>query len=199
MIAASIHNIQPIACFDHSPKGRLLLGAAYLFHKQGYAKTTVRELANFIGIQSGSLFHHFTSKDDILANVMKQTIIYNHDRLLNAIQQSDDPQQQLKKLIKAELISITGDTGSAMAVLVYEWQALSQERQDELLKMRNAYEDIWLDVIHQLRELGKIKHDTFIWRRLIGGAIAWTVTWYRPDGKMSMDELTEIVWEMALK
>lgn len=199
MIAASIHNIQPIACFDHSPKGRLLLGAAYLFHKQGYAKTTVRELANFIGIQSGSLFHHFTSKDDILANVMKQTIIYNHDRLLNAIQQSDDPEQQLKKLIKAELISITGDTGSAMAVLVYEWQALSQERQDELLKMRNAYEDIWLDVIHQLRELGKIKHDTFIWRRLMGGAIAWTVTWYRPDGKMSMDELTEIVWEMALK
>ena len=199
MIAASIHNIQPIACLDHSPKGRLLLGAAYLFHKQGYAKTTVRELANFIGIQSGSLFHHFTSKDDILANVMKQTIIYNHDRLLNAIQQSDDPQQQLKNLIKAELISITGDTGSAMAVLVYEWQALSQERQDELLKMRNAYEDIWLDVIHQLRELGKIKHDTFIWRRLIGGAIAWTVTWYRPDGKMSMDELTEMVWEMALK
>ena len=199
MIAASIHNIQPIACFDHSPKGRLLLGAAYLFHKQGYAKTTVRELANFIGIQSGSLFHHFTSKDDILANVMKQTIIYNHDRLLNAIQQSDDPQQQLKNLIKAELISITGDTGSAMAVLVYEWQALSQERQDELLKMRNAYEDIWLDVIYQLRELGKIKHDTFIWRRLMGGAIAWTVTWYRPDGKMSMDELTEMVWEMALK
>ena len=198
MIAASIHNIQPIACLDYTTKYSLLLGAAYLFHKQGYAKTTVRELANFIGIQSGSLFHHFTSKDDILANVMKQTIIYNHDRLLNAIQQSDDPQQQLKNLIKAELISITGDTGSAMAVLVYEWQALSQERQDELLKMRNAYEDIWFKVIHQLRELGKIKHDTFIWRRLMGGAIAWTVTWYRPDGKMSMDELTEMVWEMAI-
>ena len=198
MIAASIHNIQPIACFDHSPKGRLLLGAAYLFHKQGYAKTTVRELANFIGIQSGSLFHHFTSKDDILANVMKQTIIYNHDRLLDAIQQSDDPEQQLKNLIKAELISITGDTGSAMAVLVYEWQALSQERQNELLKMRNAYEDIWFEVIHQLRKLGKIKHDTFIWRRLMGGAIAWTVTWYNPNGKISIDELTEMVWEMAI-
>ena len=199
MIAASIHNIQPIACFDHSPKGRLLLGAAYLFHKQGYAKTTVRELANFIGIQSGSLFHHFTSKDDILANVMKQTIIYNHDRLLNAIQQSDDPQQQLKNLIKAELISITGDTGSAMAVLVYEWFALSKQRQDELLKLRNDYEDIWFAVIEKLRDLGKIQHDAFIWRRLLGGAIAWTVTWYNPNGKMSLDELTEIVLEMALK
>ena len=199
MIASSIDHIQTIACFDDSPKGRLLLGAAYLFHKQGYAKTTVRELANFIGIQSGSLFHHFKSKDDILANVMHETIVYNHARLLDAIQQSNDPEQQLKNLIKAELISITGDTGSAMAVLVYEWEALSKERQDELLKMRNDYEEIWFAVIRQLHNLGKVKYDTFIWRRLLGGAIAWTVTWYKPNGKMGMDELTQTIWEMALK
>lgn len=199
MIANSINDIQPIACFDDSPRGRLLLGAAYLFHKQGYAKTTVRELANFIGIQSGSLFHHFKSKDDILAHVMQQTIIYNHARLLDAIQISDDPEQQLKHLIKAELISISGDTGSAMAVLVYEWFALSKSRQDELLKLRNAYEDIWLTVIEKLRELNKVQHDAFIWRRLLGGAIAWTVTWYKPNGKMTMDELTETVLNMALK
>lgn len=198
MIAHSIDDIQPIACFDDSPKGRLLLGAAYLFHKQGYAKTTVRELANFIGIQSGSLFHHFKSKDDILANVMHETIIYNHARMLDAIQKSDDAEQQLKHLIKAELISITGDTGSAMAVLVYEWFALSKQRQDELLKLRNDYEDIWFAVIEKLRDLGKIQHDAFIWRRLLGGAIAWTVTWYNPNGKMSLDELTEIVLEMAI-
>ena len=199
MIAGSIDDIQAIVCFDDSPRGRLLQGAAYLFHKQGYAKTTVRELANFIGIQSGSLFHHFKSKDDILANVMHETIIYNHARLLDAIQQSQEPEQQLKNLIKAELISISGDTGSAMAVLVYEWFALSKERQDELLKLRNDYEELWFGVIRQLRDQGKIQHNPFIWRRLLGGAIAWTVTWYNPNGKMSMDELTETVWEMALK
>ena len=199
MNAGSINDIQAIVCFDDSPRGRLLQGAAYLFHKQGYAKTTVRELANFIGIQSGSLFHHFKSKDDILANVMHETIIYNHARLIDAIQQSQEPEQQLKNLIKAELISISGDTGSAMAVLVYEWFALSKERQDELLKLRNDYEELWFGVIRQLRDQGKIQHNPFIWRRLLGGAIAWTVTWYNPNGKMSMDELTETVWEMALK
>ena len=101
MIASSIEQIQPIACFDDTPRGRLLLGAAYLFHKQGYAKTTVRELAQFIGIQSGSLFHHFKTKDDILANVMEQTIIYNNACLERAIATSDDPELQLKQLIKA--------------------------------------------------------------------------------------------------
>ncbi|OTG80068.1 TetR/AcrR family transcriptional regulator [Acinetobacter sp. ANC 4648] len=198
MIAHSIDDIQPIACFEDTPRGRLLSGAAYLFHKQGYAKTTVRELAQFIGIQSGSLFHHFKSKDDILANVMEQTIIYNHSRLEEAVQSSNNPEQQLKQLIKAELISITGDTGSAMAVLVYEWFALSTEKQNELLKRRNHYEDIWLSVIQSLCDDGKIQHDAFIWRRLIGGAIAWTVTWFNPNGKVSMNELTETVWEMAM-
>ncbi|MGU3313876.1 TetR family transcriptional regulator [Acinetobacter sp. M5A5_2a] len=199
MIATSIEQIPNISCFDDSPRGRLLQGAAYLFHKQGYDKTTVRELAQFIGIQSGSLFHHFKSKDDILAHVMEQTIIYNLARLEDAANQSTDPEQQLRALIKVELISITGDTGAAMAVLVYEWFALSKEKQDYLLKMRNEYEQIWLDIIEKLRTQGKIKHDAFIWRRLVGGAISWTVTWYKPEGNVKIDELTEMVWEMALK
>lgn len=198
MIATSIDQIQPIACFDDTPRGRLLLGAAYLFHKQGYAKTTVRELAQFIGVQSGSLFHHFKTKDDILAHVMEQTIIYNHACLQTAIQCSNDPEQQLKELIRAELQAISGDTGSAMAVLVYEWFALSPENQQKLLKLRNDYEGIWLSVIQTLHDQGKIKHDPFIWRRLIGGSIAWTVTWYSVDGKLSLDQLTDIVWDMTL-
>lgn len=199
MIATSIEHIPKIVCFDDSPRGRLLLGAAYLFHKQGYDKTTVRQLGEFIGIQSGSIFHHFKSKDEILATVMEQTIIYNFARLKEAAARSKDPEQQLRHLIKAELISITGDTGAAMAVLVYEWFSLSKEKQKYLLGMRNEYEQIWLDVIENLREHGKVKHDAFIWRRLVGGSISWTVTWYKPDGKISVDQLTEMVWEMALK
>ncbi|RPE47820.1 TetR family transcriptional regulator [Acinetobacter sp. BIGb0102] len=199
MIATSIEQIPKIVCFDDSPRGRLLQGAAYLFYKQGYDKTTVRQLGEFIGIQSGSLFHHFKSKDEILATVMEQTIIYNFARLKEAAERATDPEQQLRHLIKAELLSIAGDTGAAMAVLVHEWFALSKEKQDYLLKMRNEYEQVWLDVIEKLRAQGKVKHDAFIWRRLLGGSISWTVTWYKPEGKVKIDELTEMVWEMAVK
>lgn len=129
---------------------------------------------------------------------MEQTIIYNLARLNDAATQSTDPEQQLRALIKAELISITGDTGAAMAVLVYEWFALSKKARLSF-KMRNEYEQIWLDIIEKLRTQGKVKHDAFIWRRLIGGAISWTVTWYKSEGKVKIDELTEMVWEMALK
>ena len=48
MIATSIEQIPKIVCFDDSPRGRLLLGAAYLFYKQGYDKTTVHNWVNLL-------------------------------------------------------------------------------------------------------------------------------------------------------
>ena len=49
------------------------------------------------------------------------------------------------------------------------------------------------------RAQGLINHDPFVWRRLIGGAISWTVTWYRKSGPVSLDQLADMVLEMALK
>ncbi|XID76021.1 TetR/AcrR family transcriptional regulator [Alkanindiges sp. WGS2144] len=182
---------------DDSPRGRVLRAAAYLFHQQGYARTTVRELANVVGIQSGSLFHHFKSKDDILLAVMEEAIRYNTARLEQAIQQTTETLGQIRALIRAELESINGDTGTAMAVLVFEWEALSPDRQAYLLNMREYYEQIWLTTLKKAQQEGLIKHPPFIWRRLMGGAISWTVTWYKPEGKTSMDELTDMILQMG--
>ncbi|POC72277.1 TetR family transcriptional regulator, partial [Vibrio vulnificus] len=49
-----------------SARGKLLQTAAHLFRSKGYERTTVRDLASAVGIQSGSIFHHFKSKDEIL-------------------------------------------------------------------------------------------------------------------------------------
>lgn len=181
---------------DHSPRGRVLRAAAYLFRKKGYAATPVRELAQLVGIQSGSLFHHFKTKDDILLAVMQEAIAYNTLRMQQAVD-VEGLAQKIKALVRAELEAINGNTGDAMAVLVFEWDALKPQHQAPLLAMRDEYEAIWLEVLAQARVAGIIQHPPFIWRRLIGGAIAWTVTWYRPDGKMTLDQLAEIVMQMG--
>src|SRR5690606_24421106 len=55
-----------------SARGKLLQTAAHLFRSKGYERTTVRDLAGAVGIQSGSIFHHFKSKDEILKAVMEE-------------------------------------------------------------------------------------------------------------------------------
>ena len=183
----------------NSAKGRLLIIAAKLFNQKGYERTTVRDLANAAGIQSGSLFHHFKTKEDILKSVMVDTIIFNTERMKKEMAKAETCVDALKALIRCELESINGETGEAMSVLVYEWRSLSADNQAIILKLRDEYESLWLDTITQAKIGGLVTGDVFVMRRLLTGALSWTKTWYKPKGGMTLDELAEQALNLAIK
>lgn len=182
-----------------SARGKLLQKAAHLFRSKGYERTTVRDLASAIGIQSGSIFHHFKSKDEILRAVMEETIIYNTALMRADLAAAQGTRERLLALIRCELQSIMGGTGEAMAVLVYEWRSLSARSQTQVLALRDTYEQIWLEVLNEAREAGFFKGDPFIQRRFLTGALSWTTTWFRPDGPMTLDQLAEEALSLVCK
>lgn len=180
-----------------SARGRLLREAARLFRDKGYERTTVRDLAAAVGIQSGSLFHHFRTKEEILKAVMVETIRLNTAVMQAAMAEAKSTRERLRALVSAELESISGQTGEAMAVLVYEWRSLSEASRAEVLELRDIYEALWLDVLNSLKEEGALKADPFVVRRMLTGALSWTVTWYRPDrGGLTREGLTDQVVAM---
>ncbi|CAI8973941.1 MULTISPECIES: TetR/AcrR family transcriptional regulator [unclassified Pseudomonas] len=174
-----------------SARGKLLQMAAHLFRNKGYERTTVRDLASAVGIQSGSIFHHFKSKDEILRAVMEETIRYNTALMRAALAQSTSVRERVLALIRCELQSIMGGSGEAMAVLVYEWRSLSEGGQAQVLALRDIYEQIWLQVLGEAKDAGLIRGDLFITRRFLTGALSWTTTWFRPDGSMNLDQLAD--------
>lgn len=178
---------------EDSPRGRLLAAAAHLFRKRGFERTTVRELAQEVGIQSGSIFHHFKTKEEILRCVMEEVIHFNIQRLEKSIEQVESPRQRLLHLIKSELISISGDTGEAMAVLIFEWRCLKPESQEAILELRAQYEQIWITELERAQQQGLIakQRDLAILRRLLSGATAWSNYWYKPGGEMDIDALSQ--------
>ena len=180
-----------------SARGRLLREAARLFRDKGYERTTVRDLAAAVGIQSGSLFHHFRTKEEILKAVMVETIRLNTAVMQAAMEAADSNRDKLRALVSAELESINGQTGEAMAVLVFEWRSLSEASQAEVLKLRDIYEALWLDVLSALKDEGALIADPFVVRRMLTGALSWTVTWYRPErGGLTREGLTDQVVAM---
>ncbi|MDF5796867.1 atu genes transcriptional repressor AtuR [Pseudomonas aeruginosa] len=182
-----------------SARGKLLQTAAHLFRSKGYERTTVRDLASAVGIQSGSIFHHFKSKDEILRSVMEETILYNTALMRAALADAEDLRERVLGLIRCELQSIMGGTGEAMAVLVYEWRSLSAEGQAYILGLRDIYEQMWLDVLGEARLAGYCQGDPFILRRFLTGALSSTTTWFRPEGPMSLDQLAEEALALVIK
>ncbi|GLQ30178.1 atu genes repressor [Litoribrevibacter albus] len=182
-----------------SPKGRLIQAAARLFRDKGYERTTVRDLAAEVGILSGSLFHHFKNKERILRAVMEEAILLNTESMKAALAEASSAEERVLALIKCELKSILGDTGAAMTVLVFEWRSLNEDSQKIILELRDIYEQMWLDALTEAKDEGLVVIDPFILRRLLTGALSWTVNWYDQDGDMDLDELARNALSLAIK
>jgi AcrR family transcriptional regulator len=173
-----------------SPRGKLLDKSARLFRQKGYERTTVRDIAAAVGIQSGSIFHHFASKEDILKALMSEALVYFIAQLGDAIDTAQDPREKLLACIFSELqFTISDDTVAVMSVLINEWRSLSEEHQQDILSYRARYETLWMGVLDEAKEAGLVAGDTFVVRRLVAGAIHWTPTWFNPKGELSLEQL----------
>jgi len=117
------------------------------------------------------------------------------------LMQAQSPRDKLLALIRSELVSINGETGEAMAVLIYEWRSLSEESQRFILTLREHYEQLWLTVLNEAKAAGLIPAhvDTFILRRFLTGALSWSNYWYKPNGPLTIDQLAEQALTLALK
>jgi AcrR family transcriptional regulator len=183
---------------EDSPRGKLLSAAARLFREKGFDRTTVRDIAREVGIQSGSIFHHFATKEEILFAVMEEVIRFNTDRLRTMVAAQSSARDRLLALIRGELLSIVGDTREAMIVLVQEWRCLSPEKQEKALALRSIYEQLWLDTLAELHEQGAFRAEPFILRRLLNGMTSWTANWFEPDGSLDMEDLAVIMLERVV-
>ncbi|QKK03432.1 MAG: TetR/AcrR family transcriptional regulator [Pseudomonadota bacterium] len=172
-------------------RDRLIAAAARLFRQRGYERTSVRQLADAVGILSGSVFHHFASKEDILMAVMTTTIEAMTERLQAAGCSATAPLERLRALVRTELDLLHGDTRDGVAVAFFQWHSLGEGNQTRVLALREDYERIWLKALEAARAAGLIRADPFITRRLLTGALGWTIYWYRPDGPLDTDHLAE--------
>lgn len=190
---------RPQPLFDpETARGRLLAAAARLFREKGYAGTTVRDIAGALGILSGSLFHHFRSKEDILFAMMEAVIAAMRRDLEAALATARSPQDRVRALIAVELAYLHGPASDATSVLFHDWRALSPARQAPLLQGRDAYFALWHETLDEARVAGLTPLEPEILRQLLHGALAWTSFWYRTDGGLTLDDLTDRALAMAL-
>jgi AcrR family transcriptional regulator len=181
-----------------SPRGKLLDKAARLFRQKGYERTTVRDIAAAVGIQSGSIFYHFSTKEEILKAVMVEALVYFTEKLRAAIDTAKGPEAELLACIRSELgFTIDDDTVAIMSALINDWRSLSAAHQKEILRYRAIYEQLWMDVLERAQRAGLVADDVFVVRRLLAGSIHWTTTWYRSDGALSVEGLAQTTLRMA--
>lgn len=81
------------------PSERLTEAAAKLIHRQGFARTTLAEIAEEAKVASGSVYYYFRSKDDIAAAIVSRRVA-DIERMLQKKSALPDPRARLESLIQ---------------------------------------------------------------------------------------------------
>src|SRR5512132_2595400 len=105
--------------------------ASALFRERGYAGTSVRDIAQALNIQGGSLYAHVASKEDVLWSIVTRVADRFHDLVGPIAASADPPAQRLREMIRAHVAVVTSSQRDA-AVFLHEWRLLSPDRRAQL-------------------------------------------------------------------
>ncbi|MBB5628605.1 TetR/AcrR family transcriptional regulator [Sphaerisporangium krabiense] len=169
--------------------------AAELFARKGFQATTVRQIADEAGILSGSLYHHFDSKETIVDEVLSTFL---HDliaRYRSALDGGGDARAVLSEMVRIGFGTLEPHR-AAITVMQNDWnylRSLPGDRFDYLIRAEDEVERMWVGQIKRGQAEGALRPDVDpkLTYRMIRDAIWVAVRWFRPGGRLNTAALAE--------
>jgi AcrR family transcriptional regulator len=173
--------------------------AARIFREKGYAAASLRDIADAAGMRTASIYYHFSSKDDIVAEVLNIAVrtVFNEVRQSLEAASKSTPLARLRIAVEAHLRSIfeTDDYNGA-SIRIF---AQLPDHIAEITKFeREGYVDFWRQLFVDAQEAGLLREvDLTMVRLFLFGAMNWTPQWYGP-GKYSLGEIADKMCDIFL-
>jgi len=186
-------------------KEKIIEEAIELFYEHGFTKASTRQLVGKVGMTSSAIYNHFSNKEEILFNIIKNAGDKVLASLNNAIERYDDPVECLRQMISSMLYLFSeGGMRKEIAIFIDELYQLPEDLR-ELCNMQHR--EIFKLFRDKISEIGAIDKINPIDHTVAGfgvlGAMLWVYHWYRDNGRLPMqnisDELIKLLFEGLMK
>lgn len=166
-------------------RSQILAVAARLFGQQGYASTTLRQIADAAGIKAGSVYYHFDGKDEIAACVLDGGIAAMTAAVterLAALGPGVGQRARLGAAVEGHLWGMLHH-GDFTAAHIRIYRYVSDAARQRHRSVRSAYTQMWDDLLAAAAAAGALRSDIPVplIRQYLVGALNWPVDWYDPQ------------------
>ena len=180
---------EPVA--SNTRRAELLAIAAGLFAETGFKNTTVRDIADASGILSGSLYHHFDSKESMVDEILRtfqEELFAAYDEVLAS---SDDPRTKIERAVRLSFEAIDKHRHE---VAIFQNEAaylLTFDRFSYLADRNRQSREVWLTLLQNGVDAGVLRADLDLelTYRFIRDTVWVAVSWYRPGGRRTYTEI----------
>jgi AcrR family transcriptional regulator len=159
--------------------------------ENGYAGTSMRHIAAAMNMEAASLYHHVSSKEEIL-----RELCFGMAQAFNtAIEEVNDiyfnAEERLGMAVRAHIRQLTANL-DASHVFLHEWRHLGIPAQSDFKKLRDNYEQSFRAILKSGEEEGVFSDaDRKFAVLTILSALNWVVSWYKPEGEMSAEHIAD--------
>lgn len=161
---------------------QILDAAAKLFQQQGYAATTLRQIAQKAKMKAGSIYYHFDSKSEILDEVLRlglESVFGSVRAGLSELPATASHRERIECAIACHLDALL-EHGDYTSASIHTYRQLPKSLKRKHYRLREDYGAFWEGLFRDARDAGEIQDDLLLQplRMFVLGALNWTVEWY---------------------
>lgn len=187
---------------DSASRARLISAATALFVREGYKGTSMKAIADQLGISPPALYWHFPSKQDLYLAAM-ESLLDTFVEYVSAQVTAEDPRTQLRQFVaghvtwKLEQRDAAGAYTSSLGMrdIVHE---LPEGHRSILIERQRRHLDRLRSILAAGVKAGDFHIDDVV---VTGFAIVtmceYVVAWYDPHGTLSPEQLAEKYADLA--
>jgi AcrR family transcriptional regulator len=172
-------------------RGELIRIAASLFAAKGFKATTIRDIADAAGIQSGSLYYHFDSKESMVEELIQHywtSLLAGYRDVVGA---GLGATETARGLIRTSVV-LLDECELALRLMLNDWTYLSEifPVMEEYLEESQA---MWIETLERgiASKEFNASVDPVIAYRTIMSSVSGTARWFRPGGSLTVEQLAD--------
>lgn len=194
---------------DHAPEDirdavsrlkreRIMAAAVDLFYHQGYGRTTLDQVAAAMKVTKPFIYTHFSSKNELLAEICSRAITLAHESLNRALTQQGSASERLRVVTRDFMAAVLSHQAHAV-IYSREEKELAQDDRDLINSLRREFDRKLVGLIEDGVANGEFEvNDIQLAALSIGGIIGWSQVWFRPRGRLSIAEASEGAADLVL-
>jgi AcrR family transcriptional regulator len=149
------------------------------------------DIADAVKLQKASLYHHVSSKQEILLALLDRALEMLFEQIDIIAKQPLPADEKLRQMVQVYL-RLLADNSDLSSVLLFEHRSLEPDQHKRHIPNRDRFEALWRDTLDSGVQAGLFEcPDTSLATRALMGVLNWTLTWYRPNGSLSIEQVAD--------
>lgn len=184
--------------FDDERAGSIYRTAARMIYEQGFAATSMNEIAEAVDLTKPGLYYYVKGKKELLFAIMSFAMDQLEENVVAPARRLDDPAERVAFVVREHARLLTHDT-SPLAILIDEVAGLSETQRETITRRKRAYFDFIRDDLDALAAAGRLRDvDTTTATFSLLGMVMWIARWYQKGGRMAADVVVDDLAQIAL-